>query len=45
LLLQIMEIVDRAGTQIAFPSQTLHLADDRVQRMAPSDADLPTVAT
>jgi MscS family membrane protein len=45
LLLQIMEIVERAGTQIAFPSQTLHLADDRVQRMAPSDADLPTVAT
>lgn len=45
LLLQVMEIVERAGTQIAFPSQTLHLADDRAPRPAPSDADLPTVAT
>jgi MscS family membrane protein len=45
LLLQVMEIVNRAGTQIAFPSQTLHLADDRAARLASSDADLPTVAT
>ena len=45
LLLQVMEIVERAGTEIAFPSQTLHLSDDRVRRMAPSDADVPTVAT
>ena len=45
LLLQVMEIVERAGTEIAFPSQTLHLSDDRVRRVAPSDAGLPTVAT
>jgi len=45
LLLQVMEIVERAGTQIAFPSQTLHLADDRARQLAPGDADLPTVAT
>ena len=45
LLLQVMEIVERAGSQIAFPSQTLHLADDRARQLAPSDADLPTVAT
>ena len=45
LLLQVMEIVERAGTEIAFPSQTLHLSDDRVRRVAPRDADLPTVAT
>ena len=30
LLLRIMEIVEQAGTEIAFPSQTVHLADDRV---------------
>jgi MscS family membrane protein len=29
LLLHIMEIVEEAGTSIAFPSQTLHLRDDR----------------
>ena len=29
LLLRIMEIVDQAGTSIAFPSQTLHLRDER----------------
>jgi small-conductance mechanosensitive channel len=31
LLLRIMEIVDEAGTALAYPSQTLHLADDRKQ--------------
>jgi len=30
LLLQIMEVIDRAGTAIAFPSQTLHIAEGRV---------------
>ena len=47
LLLQVMEIVERAGTSIAFPSQTLHLTDDRVARRSAvdSEADLPTVAT
>ena len=47
LLLQVMEIVERAGTSIAFPSQTLHLMDDRVARRSAVDAeaDLPTVAT
>jgi MscS family membrane protein len=29
LLLRIMEIVEEAGTELAFPSQTVHLADDR----------------
>ncbi len=29
LLLRIMEIVEDAGTEIAFPSQTVHLSDDR----------------
>ncbi|HVQ15786.1 MAG TPA: hypothetical protein VMS40_19435, partial [Vicinamibacterales bacterium] len=29
LLLRIMEIVEGAGTELAFPSQTVHLADDR----------------
>ena len=33
------------GSQIAFPSQTLHLADDRARQLAPGDADLSTVAT
>ena len=45
LLLQVMEIVERAGTQIAFPSQTLHLADDRAPRATQGDADLQTLAT
>ena len=45
LLLQVMEIVHRAGTAIAFPSQTLHLTDDRVARLSATDASLPTVAT
>jgi MscS family membrane protein len=30
LLLQVMEVVEKAGTAIAFPSQTLHIADPRV---------------
>jgi MscS family membrane protein len=29
LLLRVMEIVGAAGTEIAFPSQTLHLSDGR----------------
>jgi MscS family membrane protein len=29
LLLRIMEIVEEAGTSLAFPSQTVHLTDDR----------------
>jgi MscS family membrane protein len=31
LLLRIMEIVEETGTSLAFPSQTVHLADDREQ--------------
>ena len=30
LLLQIMDVIERAGTAIAFPSQTLHIAEGRV---------------
>jgi MscS family membrane protein len=30
LLLQIMEVIERAGTAIAFPSQTLHIAEGSV---------------
>jgi MscS family membrane protein len=30
LLLRVMEIVESAGTEIAFPSQTVHLAQGRV---------------
>jgi MscS family membrane protein len=44
LLLQAMEVVHRAGTEIAFPSQTLHLADDR--RMQSKDEEsISTVVT
>jgi MscS family membrane protein len=32
LLVGIMEIVERAGTAIAFPTQTLHVAGDRARR-------------
>jgi MscS family membrane protein len=35
LLLRVMEIVDEAGTELAFPSQTVHLADDREQSRVP----------
>jgi MscS family membrane protein len=35
LLLRIMEIVDEVGTEIAFPSQTVHLADDREPSRVP----------
>ena len=35
LLLRIMEIVEEVGTSMAFPSQTVHLADDREQARAP----------
>jgi MscS family membrane protein len=45
LLLQVMEIVERAGTSIAFPSQTLHLADDRLGRLSRREDDISTVAT
>ena len=34
LLLRIMEIVEQAGTEIAFPSQTVHLADARMPSLA-----------
>jgi MscS family membrane protein len=44
LLLQVMEIVERAGTSIAFPSQTLHVTDDRVARASPRKEDISTVA-
>ena len=38
LLLRILEIVDQAGTSVAFPTQTLHLrsADVEAGRSAPS---------
>ena len=45
LLLRIMEIVDRAGTSIAFPSQTLYVSDDRVGKLSSHDAAIPTVST
>lgn len=37
LLLHIMEVVGRAGAAIAFPSQTLHIADDRARDPAPHE--------
>jgi MscS family membrane protein len=44
LLLRIMEIVDEVGTELAFPSQTVHLADDREPSRVPdsliADSDL-----
>ena len=44
LLLRIMEIVEEAGSSLAFPSQTVHLADDREPSRAPdpvvAEADL-----
>jgi MscS family membrane protein len=45
LLLQAMEVVHRAGTEIAFPSQTLHLTDDRQARVSKAEESVPTVAT
>jgi MscS family membrane protein len=45
LLLQAMEVVHRAGTQIAFPSQTLHVTDDRAARASRAEESIPTVAT
>jgi MscS family membrane protein len=45
LLLQVMEIVERSGTSIAYPSQTLHLTDDRVARLPSAESGIPTVAT
>ncbi|HET9359389.1 MAG TPA: mechanosensitive ion channel family protein [Vicinamibacterales bacterium] len=45
LLLRVMEIIERAGTAIAFPSQTLHMAEgERVSELeegAKSKADPP----
>ena len=43
LLLRIMEIVDEAGTALAYPSQTLHLTDERKAAHA-SDAVDPDVS-
>ena len=44
LLLRIMEIVEETGTSMAFPSQTVHLTDDREPAHAPdalgAEADL-----
>ncbi len=41
LLLRIMEIVDEAGSSIAFPSQTVHLSDDRqVRATREAESDL-----
>jgi MscS family membrane protein len=45
LLLQAMEIVHRAGSDIAFPSQTLHLTDDRAARAPKAEESVSTVAT
>jgi MscS family membrane protein len=45
LLLQAMEILHRAGTDIAFPSQTLHLTDDRGARASKAEESVPTIAT
>jgi MscS family membrane protein len=45
LLLQAMEIVHRAGSDIAFPSQTLHLTDDRAARASKAEESVSTVAT
>jgi MscS family membrane protein len=45
LLLQVMEIVERSGTSVAYPSQTLHLTDDRVARLPSAESRIPTVAT
>ena len=45
LLLQVMEIVQRAGSSIAIPSQTVRLTDDRVARTSQDDMALPTVST
>jgi MscS family membrane protein len=45
LLLQAMEIVEDAGTEIAFPSQTLHLTDDRVKRASKPEETVSTLAT
>jgi len=39
LLLRIMEIVEEVGTSIAFPSQTVHLADAREQARVPDALD------
>ena len=44
-LLQVMEIVQRAGTSIAIPSQAVRLTDDRVAQRSPDDVALPTVST
>jgi MscS family membrane protein len=38
LLVAIMEIVEASGTTIALPSQTLHIADGEIRRLAPTAA-------
>src|SRR4030095_5586834 len=55
LLIRIMELIEQAGTAIAFPSHTVHLADDRradgvtppmdanMGRLAPAREDVETV--
>jgi MscS family membrane protein len=45
LLLQSMEIVRNAGTAIAFPSQTVHLTDDRPANAPKAEESIPTVST
>jgi MscS family membrane protein len=45
LLLQAMEIVQRAGAEIAFPSQTVHLTDDRPARESKAKEIASPVAT
>ena len=45
LLLRIMEIVEESGSSLAFPSQTVHISDDRqarVTREAESDLQVRT---
>jgi MscS family membrane protein len=44
LLLQVMDIVERAGTEIAFPSQTVHLTDDRAARALTRHPETATVS-
>jgi MscS family membrane protein len=38
LLVAAIDVVERAGTAIAFPTQTLHVAEERVSRRAPAGA-------
>jgi MscS family membrane protein len=45
LLLQIMEVIERAGTAIAFPSQTLHIAEGHVPGQILPTAETPSSAS